>query len=214
MVAAMVSVTVAWPSQSLQKWHFPLCRWTGRLLTMSLLPTPPMSPTARTALAATGGARAPDASVVSDGSECADAVELRHVESAEELAACYPVMHELRPHLDSPKTFIERARRQQEQGWRLLAQWRGDVPVALAGYRWLDNLVHGRFIYVDDLVTTAGARGQRSGQALLSELKRLAKAGGAQKLVLDAAMANSRAHRFYFRSGLLATGLHFTEVLA
>lgn len=184
------------------------------MLTMSSLPLPHMNLNAHAALTTIGGAAASDAPVVSDGSECADVVELRHVESAEELAACYPVMHELRPHLDSPKTFIERARRQQEQGWRLLAQWRGDVPVALAGYRWLDNLVHGRFVYVDDLVTTAGARGQRSGHALLFELKRLAKAGGAQKLVLDAAMANSRAHRFYFRSGLLATGVHFTEVLA
>lgn len=145
---------------------------------------------------------------------------LRHVESDDDLALCHSVMRQLRPHLDDARTFVERARRQQAQGWRLLAQWQDaapnapTAPIALAGYRWLDNLVHGRFIYVDDLVTTESTRGQQSGRLLLSELEQLAKAGGAHKLVLDAAMANSRAHRFYFRCGLLATGLHFTKVLA
>lgn len=138
----------------------------------------------------------------------------QHAESDAELMACYPVMRELRPLLHSAQAFVERARLQQKQGWWLLAQWNGGAPTALAGYRWLENLVHGRFVYVDDLVTTEAARGQHSGRALLDELERMARAEGARKLVLDTAMANARAQRFYIRCGLLATGLHFTKVLA
>ncbi|MBW8833340.1 MAG: GNAT family N-acetyltransferase [Burkholderiales bacterium] len=139
---------------------------------------------------------------------------LRHAETEAELLACIPVMRELRPQLDSTESFIERVRMQHGQGWRLLAEWQGGTPCALASYRWLDNLIHGRFIYIDDLVTTEASRGGRSGERLLAELERFARAGGASKLVLDTGLANSRAQRFYFRCGLLATGLHFTKVLA
>jgi ribosomal protein S18 acetylase RimI-like enzyme len=138
----------------------------------------------------------------------------RHAESEAELITCHPLMRELRPHLDSAQAFVRRARLQQAQGWRLLALWNSDSPIALAGYRWMDNLVHGRFLYVDDLVTAEAARSQQLGGALLAELERMAVTDGAKKLVLDTAMANARAQRFYFRCGLLATALHFTKVLA
>jgi len=138
----------------------------------------------------------------------------RHAETEDDLIACHPVMHELRPMLQTPQAFLERARVQSLQGWRLLAEWQGAAPVALAGYRIMDNLVHGRFVYVDDLVTAGAVRGSGAGARLLAEIERVARASGCGKLVLDTALANSLAQRFYFRCGLLSTGLHFTKVLS
>lgn len=138
----------------------------------------------------------------------------RHAVTEDDLIACHPVMHELRPMLLTPQAFLERARVQSLQGWRLLAEWQGAAPVALAGYRIMDNLAHGRFVYVDDLVTARAVRGSGAGARLLAEIERVARAAGCGKLVLDTALANSLAQRFYFRCGLLSTGLHFTKVLS
>ena len=99
---------------------------------------------------------------------------------------------------------------QRAQGYRLLAVWDDDTPVALAGYRRIDNLIHGRFIYVDDLITDAAGRGRGHGERLLAELRTLGRAEGCNRLVLDTALANALAQRFYFRCGLLARGLHFS----
>src|SRR5580692_9350350 len=96
------------------------------------------------------------------------AIELRHAETPDEIAACFPVMRSLRPHLTGPDELVERVTRQREAGYRLLAGWRDGVPVALAGYRVEENLIHGRFIYVDDLVTADGERRGGVGAKLLA----------------------------------------------
>jgi len=80
---------------------------------------------------------------------------LRHAESDAEIAACFAAMRELRPHLADAAEFVGRVRRQQADGYRLLAAWRGQTAVGLAGYRVTENLIHGRFAYVDDLVVLA-----------------------------------------------------------
>lgn len=136
-------------------------------------------------------------------------IELRHAESPEEILACYPVMRELRPHLATPDEFLERVNRQAEQGYRLLAAWRGDEALALAGYRGMEMLIHGKFIYVDDLVTREDARGNHIGQQLLAYLYGLAWEQDCNRVVLDTGIANGLAQRFYFRMGMLPTGLHF-----
>ncbi|MHB0921404.1 MAG: GNAT family N-acetyltransferase, partial [Thiomonas delicata] len=77
-------------------------------------------------------------------------------------------------------------------------------------YRVQENLVHGRFLYVDDLVTDADARRAGHGAWLLNRLKDEARLLGCEKLVLDTPLSNALGHRFYFRHGLLATALRFS----
>jgi len=61
-------------------------------------------------------------------------------------------MRQLRPNLASPEELCTRVRRQAAAGYRILAAWRGEEAVGLAGYRGQENLVRGPFCYVDDLV--------------------------------------------------------------
>lgn len=138
------------------------------------------------------------------------APEIYYVESESEVAACYGLMRQLRPHLASEHEFIERWRRQTDAGYRLLAIWDGPRPVALAGFRVQDNLVHGSHLYVDDLVTYETLRSSGHGHALMERLKREARALGCGKLVLDTPLTNTLGHRFYYREGLLATALRFS----
>ena len=133
----------------------------------------------------------------------------QHIDDEDGVRRCYTVMAQLRPHLASEEDFVARWRRQVTDGYRLLALLDGARVVALAGYRLQENLVHGRFLYVDDLVTDASLRGGGHGGKLMARLEQEARALGCGKLVLDTPLSNSLAHRFYFRSGLLATALRF-----
>lgn len=142
------------------------------------------------------------------------AIVLRHADTAEEVAACFPVMALLRPHLADASELAARVARQREAGYRLLAAWRDGAPIALAGYRIEENLVHGRFVYVDDLVTAAGERRGGIGARLLDAVAEEGRRAGCARLVLDTALDNVLAHRFYYRQGMLARALRFSREIA
>jgi ribosomal protein S18 acetylase RimI-like enzyme len=141
-------------------------------------------------------------------------ITLRHAESEGEVLACFPVMAQLRPHLADAAEFAARVARQRNAGYRLLAAWRGETPVALAGYRVVETLVHGRFLYVDDLVTAERERRQRHGARLLDAVMEEGRRLGCRRLVLDTAIDNALGHRFYYRQGLLARALRFSREIA
>ena len=120
----------------------------------------------------------------------------------------------LRPHLRDAAELVARVARQRAEGYRLLAAWRGGEPVALAGYRITENLIHGRFLYVDDLVTAEAARRGGIGARLLDAVAAEGRGAGCTRLVLDTALDNVLAHRFYYRQGLLARALRFSREIA
>ncbi|MDE2006663.1 MAG: GNAT family N-acetyltransferase [Rhodospirillales bacterium] len=134
---------------------------------------------------------------------------LRHADDAAALRACYPLMRELRPHLASEAAFLAQVARQALAGYRILALWDGAAPTALAGYRTVEMLVRGRFLYVDDLVTTLARRGEGLGARLLDALRDEARAAGLATLVLDTAADNLAAHRFYEREGMTMTARRY-----
>lgn len=138
---------------------------------------------------------------------------MKIVETEQELRACYPVMKELRPHLESEEAFVAQILRQQGQDYHILAVWDGDEVVALAGYRYQENTVYGRFLYVDDLVTAQQHRSRRWGALLLSKLTVFAEQAQCKRLVLDTGLSNGLAQRFYFREGLLPGALRFGKDL-
>jgi len=130
------------------------------------------------------------------------------------MAACLPVLRELRPQLGAMADVVAQLARQAAAGYRLLAAVGPDEAVlAVAGWRFMENTIHGRFLYVDDLVTTAGARGGGLGARLLDALARRGQAAGCARLMLDSGVTNSAAHRFYFRERLTVGALHFGRAL-
>ena len=141
-------------------------------------------------------------------------VTLRHAETDGEIAACFPTMRELRPHLAGAAELVERVRRQRDEaGYRLLAAWRGEAAIGLAGYRVQEMLVSGRFIYVDDLVVLSVERRGQLGARLLDAVSEEGRRRGCPRLVLDTAIDNSLGQRFYFRYGMLARALRFAKPL-
>src|SRR5262245_52475663 len=75
----------------------------------------------------------------------------------DEIQSCYPVMVELRPHVQ-PDEFLERVKRQMEiAGFRLAYLRDGEVK-AVAGFRISECLASGKYLYVDDLVAKSEDR--------------------------------------------------------
>lgn len=137
---------------------------------------------------------------------------LKHAESEDELRACFPVMRELRPHLQDYAEFAARLGRMRADRYRLLAAWQDGAPVALAGYRLQENLIYGSFLYVDDLVVREDSRGCNWGARLLDAMNTIAEQEGCARLVLDTALSNALAQRFYFRQGLLTSAMRFSKI--
>ena len=140
-------------------------------------------------------------------------MRLSYIETDQDFLASFTAMHALRPHIDGASAFAAQVRRQATQGYRLLAAWQDDQVVALAGYRLQENLLYGRFLYVDDLVAVEDARSQGVGGQLLQALRDEARRQACAHLVLDTGLGNALAQRFYFRQGMLSKGLHFSQKL-
>jgi len=140
-------------------------------------------------------------------------LEYTLIESKAQCRECFAVMQELRPHLTDVESFVEQVFRQGEQGFRLLALREQGQVIGLAGFRVTENTLYGRFVYVDDLVVTASQQRRELGAGLLEEVRRHTRALGYRYLVLDTGMHMPLAQRFYFRQGLLAKGMHFSQDL-
>ena len=142
-------------------------------------------------------------------------VDISHIEhSTDDLEASFPIMKELRPHLKDRASYVVQIAHQRTQGYRLLAAWSDGAIVGLAGYRLMDNMLYGRFVYVDDLVVTASLHRSGLGERLLNAARQQAIALQCENFVLDTGLHMPLAQRFYFRQGLLAKGMHFVQPLA
>ncbi len=139
-------------------------------------------------------------------------VSIRIAESDEEIAACFPVMQQLRPRL-TPDSFRSRVRAQERAGYRLAYVEAGGRPVAVAGFRVQETLVSGRFLNVDDLVTLDSERSRGHGSRLLRWLRDRAAAEGCAVVELDSGVQRKDAHRFYQREGLEIVAYHFAVAL-
>lgn len=133
-------------------------------------------------------------------------IELRNTD--DEIAACYDVMVELRPHL-SKQQFIEQVGRQREQGYKLVGlSLKGEV-VALAGFRLSECLAWGRFLYVDDFVTKEKIRYSGYGKKIFDWLINFARENNCSALHLDSGVQRFDAHRFYLGNGMKISSHHF-----
>jgi ribosomal protein S18 acetylase RimI-like enzyme len=124
------------------------------------------------------------------------------------LDEAYPVLHELRDHL-SLEEFRRRYTEGYNEGYRIVGLFDAGECQAVGGYRMLTNLVHGRFLYIDDLVTTGTRRSRGYGKALNDYLMGVAQNEGCDTVTLDSHTSRVRAHRFYFREGYVITSFHF-----
>lgn len=133
-------------------------------------------------------------------------IELAETDSA--IAACYPVMAQLRPHI-AAEAFGAQVRRQMAQGYQLAAIKANGRPVGVAGFRVLEYLFSGVTLYVDDLVTDSGQRSKGYGEKLMQWLIEHARSRHCASLQLDSGVQRFDAHRFYLAQRMRISSHHF-----
>ena len=124
--------------------------------------------------------------------------EIRELVEESDLRAAFPVMRELRTHLDE-QTYLDRLDDMRRDGYRLFALVDRGAIVATAGVRFGTNFYYGRYLWVFDLVTTVAARSRGHGKALLTAMEDLARDEGCDTIALSSGLERIDAHRFYER---------------
>lgn len=126
-----------------------------------------------------------------------------------EIAACFPVIAELRPHLRGDD-FVARVRALEAGGFRLAFLKHGEDIVCVAGLRIGDWLHGGRYIEIEDFVTAGAARSGGYGGRLFDWIAAYGRAEGCAHLRLVSGVARERAHAFYERKGMQRFAYYFT----
>lgn len=126
-----------------------------------------------------------------------------------DLPDTWPVMAQLRPHLNEVDYLAMVRRMRATDGFTMFAARRGDGVVGVAGVRPMELLYCGRILQIDDLIVSEAERSMGVGKALVDHVKAEAVAQERSEVHLDSALMRADAHRFYFREGFERLGYHF-----
>lgn len=122
------------------------------------------------------------------------------VTSEEERAAVFPILQQLRDHLDH-ESFETLYEPMADEGYRLFAGYVDDEPVAVAGVTISTNFYLGRHAYVYDLVVDENNRSEGYGSELLEYVHEWAADNDCSAVELESGLWRDDAHQFYLDLG-------------
>lgn len=126
-----------------------------------------------------------------------DTLTIKELQSHKEILEAFPVMNQLRTHLDE-KTYIDLVTEAKERDmYRLFALYDQGEIVAVTGFKPMITLYYGRFVWVCDLVTDENKRSNGYGERLLSYVHEWAKDNDYESVALSSGLKRTNAHRFY-----------------
>ncbi|MEH2041739.1 GNAT family N-acetyltransferase [Nostoc sp.] len=136
-------------------------------------------------------------------------MSIQLAESDFQILGCFPVISQLRPHLEQTK-FVEQVRYQMKEGYQLAFLEVEKQAVAVAGFRISNCLASGKLLYIDDLVVDELKRSYSYGQQLFQWLIEYARNHDCKHLSLDSGVQRFAAHRFYLMQRMSITSHHFS----
>ena len=141
-------------------------------------------------------------------------MEIRPALTGTEIRDCFPVMQQLRPHLDLSR-FAEQVEIQMRNAGYVLAYLEdcGEIKAAI-GYRVTSFLAWGRVLYIDDLITDGASRGKGYAGALLDWAFARAKEAQCDQVHLDSGYQRNEAHRLYLNRKMRLACHHFSIEMA
>ncbi len=130
-------------------------------------------------------------------------------QSDQQILDCYPVMAELRPHLQ-PQEFLPLVKRLTDiAGLQLAYLTEGDNK-AVAGFRISEWLAGGKYLEIEDLVAKSTDRSKGYGGELFDWLVQHAKENNCQLVRLISRVSRLDAHRFYLGKGMNLEAHYFS----
>ncbi|MEH1918934.1 GNAT family N-acetyltransferase [Nostoc sp.] len=139
-------------------------------------------------------------------------MSIKLVESDFKILGCFPVISQLRPHIEQTK-FVEQVRYQMKEGYQLAFLEVQKQAVAVAGFRISNCLASGKFLYIDDLVVDELKRSHSYGQQLFQWIIEYARNHDCKHLSLDSGVQRFATHRFYLMQRMSITSHHFSMEL-
>ena len=137
-------------------------------------------------------------------------MEIGIAETDKEISECYEVLIELRPQLNKTN-FVELIRELMlSQGYRLIYLKNPEIK-SVMGVRiglWLHT---GKYLEIEDLVTSSTARSNGHGKQWLNWAKEYAKANNCKQVRLVSGVTRERAHEFYQNNGMKFEAKYFSS---
>jgi GNAT superfamily N-acetyltransferase len=131
-------------------------------------------------------------------------------ETPEDIAATWPVMRQLRPHLDAATYLAAVLRLRAERDFRLARMRVNGEVVAVAGLRFGEWLHGGAYLEIEDFVTGEACRSLGHGGAFFDWIVAFGREAGCRHLRLLSGVQREAAHRFYRRKGMSLDAYYFT----
>ncbi|OZI12850.1 GNAT family N-acetyltransferase [Bacillaceae bacterium SAS-127] len=122
---------------------------------------------------------------------------IKELVTEEEVMSAYPVMNQLRTHLEE-QTYLDLVLEAKEkEQYKLCALFHDEEIVAVIGFQPMTTLYYGRFVWVCDLVTAVDKRSKGYGEKLLTYVHEWAKTHRYESVALSSGVQRIDAHRFY-----------------
>lgn len=126
-----------------------------------------------------------------------DTLTIKELHSQKEILEAFPVMNQLRTHLDDAAYLDLVIEAKDKDMYKLVALYDQGEIVAVTGFKPMITLYYGRFVWVCDLVTDSTKRSNGYGERLLSYVHGWAKENGYESVALSSGLKRRDAHRFY-----------------
>jgi GNAT superfamily N-acetyltransferase len=122
---------------------------------------------------------------------------IKELKNEKEWREAYPVMKQLRTHLDEEEFLQLVQEASQKEYYKIVALYDNGKMVAVTGFMPMITLYNGKFIWVCDLVTDSGCRSKGYGESLLNYVHSWSKENGFDIVSLSSGLQRVDAHRFY-----------------
>ncbi|MES2676650.1 MAG: GNAT family N-acetyltransferase [Pseudomonadota bacterium] len=136
-------------------------------------------------------------------------MEIKIAENEAEILSCFDVLQELRPHLCKEKFVATIGKLAATTNFKLVYLTDSGVK-AVAGIRISEWLYSGRYLEIEDLITTQSERSKGYGGILFDWLHDYAITHHCDQLRLVSGVARESAHRFYLRKGMIFEAKYFS----
>lgn len=140
-------------------------------------------------------------------------MQITEIKTPEGLEQCYPILKELRDTLTFQEFISIYEAAKQHDDYTLVGAFEGSQCVSVMGYRILFDFVHGKHLYIDDLVTTASHRSKGIGAKLLAFAEEHAKELRCKGLRLCTGVDRKDSQRFYENNGWKARAFAYKKQL-
>ena len=127
----------------------------------------------------------------------------------QQILDCYPVMAELRPHIQ-PGEFLPMVKRLTKIAGFQLAYLTDSEIKAVAGFRISEWLAGGKYLEIEDLVAKSTDRSKGYGGELFDWLVKHARENNCRQVRLVSRVSRLDAHRFYLKKGMHLEAHYFS----